>query len=321
MSTCVTGPFCQGTSSESEKGASVKELFLAILILFVPGNVAPVFSAPPVEKTIVYIECTTSDKTVLHGSGVVVSPQGHVLTALHIAPDNAVCRGSIGVADPQSLRNMVRQPISTGVDATLLRFSLPGAYDYAQFCPLEDWMVRKDIFVSGFPDNTGTGTPSFRRGVLATVLPDSSGFLESDAQTIRGMSGGPVFSKNFAGIIGIVAGARFDGSGAVSSYEILSAEFFAKLLGLTKSEIPCFHETREVTLPAEMQHWKAGDPPLNLGVRVDEGMCFLASIWGQFTNTSDTVVVSAREDGFYYLDGTSNASGLRGGAARCFWYD
>ncbi len=55
-------------------------------------------------------------------------------------------------------------------------------------------MVRHEIYASGFPGDTKTGVPSFRKGILSTVFPMNGGVLETDGQTVAGMSGGPVFA-------------------------------------------------------------------------------------------------------------------------------
>lgn len=292
-----------------------------LLALLAPSGSA---LADAIDDMIVFIECTAGG-TVSRGTGVVVSPDGHVLTARHVVPQGADCKGSLGVADSNVAARLVVQPTNLPVDAALLRFSRQQDYAYAPVCALEDWMVRKRIFVAGFPGQTQTGAPSYREGVLSTILPNSAGILETDGQTVAGMSGGPVFSPNFAGLVGIVIGAEFDSLGTVSYYGILPASGYAQALGLTPAETPCYRESREVDFwdPETgewMASWQAGDGPVELNVYVDEGVCFLQGVWGLFNDEDDDVWVGNR-DGQYILNGNNRSGGNHGATARCIWFE
>jgi hypothetical protein len=295
-------------------------LLLSLLLAAALFGPVGAMASAALDQTLVYVICTTPEEKTSRGTGVVVSDKGHVLTAAHVAPQGAECRGSIGVADDGAARKMVFHPTTTNVDARLLRFSAAGDYAFVPYCPLEDWMVRRRIFVAGFPGRTETGAASYREGVLSTVLPDSRGLLETDGQTIAGMSGGPVFSKNLAGLIGIVIGAEFDASGAVSYYGVLSAEFFADTFNLAESEVPCYRQSREVELPAAVATWRAGDDPMPLGIRSDEGVCYLAGVAGLFNDPADRIEVELR-DGEYFLVGDNRSGGNLGGQVRCVWYE
>lgn len=277
-----------------------------------------------VEDSIVFIECS-ADGTTSRGTGVVVSAQGHVLTAKHVVPDGARCAGSIGVADPNTAARLVVQPTGLPVDAALLRFS-DGRRDYAAvpYCEVEDWMIRRPIMVAGFPGDTETGAASYREGVLSTTLPNEDGLLETDGQTVEGMSGGPVFSRNLAGLVGIVAGAKFTATGTISYYGILPVSSYAPALGLEPSERACYNQAREVDFWDEEGNWTAvwrvGDGPVALDVGVDEGFCFLESVFGDFNHPEDEVWVTDH-DGVYEMDGRNLGGGAHGATARCIWYD
>ncbi len=283
--------------------------------------------AATVEDTIVYIECTTAVGTSWRGSGVIVSQQGHVLTARHVLglrPGDPIsgstrCAGSIGVADTGATRRMIIQPINVTVDAALLKFSDAGPYEFARVCRFESWMIRRKIFVAGFPGKTETGVPSFREGVLSTTTMNSNGVLETDGQTIDGMSGGPVFSSNLKGLVGIVLGAQFTPQGTINYFGILPFDPpFINQFQLTVSDTPCYHEEREVPA-ASLPTWGSGMAPVKLGVRVDEGVCFLGGVWGMFNDAQDQVVVDI-QDNEYVLKGVDPGGSL-GGSARCIWYN
>ncbi|TCP41875.1 S1 family peptidase [Rhodovulum marinum] len=278
-----------------------------------------------VEKTIVYVECTTPENKASRGSGVIVSAQGHVLTARHVAPFGSTCSGSIGVADPRNAQRLVLQPATAPVDAALLRFARQDDYDFMGYCGLEDWMVRKRIVVAGFPGETETGVPSYREGILSTVLANPSGVLETDGQSVAGMSGGPVFSRNLFGLVGIVSGAEFDISGEPNYYGIIPAASIARVFGLTEAERPCYREHREFDLRdpetgAWAAIWEAGDADNHLGVFEDEGFCFVQEIWGAWNHPEDYVAVTLQE-GEYVMEGKNFSGETHGASARCIAYE
>lgn len=57
-----------------------------------------------------------------------------------------------------------------------------------------------------------------------------------------------------------------------------------------------------------------------LGVRPEDGACFLATVIGQFNDRQDDVKVSV-ENGEYVLDGENHSGGQHGATARCIWYE
>lgn len=195
--------------------------------------------AQAIEDTIVYLECTLGDKTS-RGTGVIVSADGLVLTAKHVVPDGASCKGSIGVADSNNAARMVIRPTITPVDAALLQFSQNRTYAFAGYCELKKRMIREEILIAGFPGRTETGVPSYRQGILSTVFANTEGILETDAQSVAGMSGGPVYSKDLNGIVGIVIGAQFTPQGTPEYYGILPVETVANSFQLQESETPCY---------------------------------------------------------------------------------
>lgn len=307
---------------------SVSRFRLPSFLVGVMALLVGALPAAAIENTIVYIECTGEGGTVAsRGTGVVVSPQGHVLTAKHVVPSGTSCRGSIGTADSNITERLVLRPTNVPVDAALLQFARNQEYEFASYCKLEPWMVRRKIFVAGYPGETETGVPSYREGILSTVFPNADLIIETDGQTVAGMSGGPVYSRNLAGIVGLVIGAKFDAQG-VSYYGILPIADYAQIFNLTESEIPCYHQYREVLTqdlvdPVTNEPsgvWMAGDPERRLGVSEDYGYCFIGAIKGEWNDPGDEVSVEVK-DGEYVIRGENYGGGEHGAWARCIMYD
>jgi hypothetical protein len=299
------------------------------MIVGVATVLLSLFAAAPgkaqdIEDVIVAIECRDAAGNTSQGSGVVISADGRVLTARHVIYGdkdtplvNPVCRGSTRLREPSDYKTMTPRQIGLPIeiDAAMLQFSNLQNQPYAKYC--KSLQLRGGIFVAGFPKGQLTGVASFRQGVLSTVFPDSRNIVETDGQTISGMSGGPVFSKNLKGLVGLVIGAEFTNRG-VSYYGILPVNEFAAVLNLTPSEEACYHDSN-VVMDAGIE-WKSGEATKKLGVKPGDGVCFLSRVFGNFNDTEDSVAVRI-EDGEYVLTGNDNAGGGHGGVAQCYWND
>lgn len=205
-----------------------------LILIFLLSVSGPAVSGI-VDESIVYIECYDGENNVVsEGSGVIVSENGHVLTARHVfypkEKDAKQCRGSIGVADRNNTsRLIVPNRPDTGFDAAIAQFSKTDDFVPMRFCEFDDASIRTKIFVSGFPGGTKTGKPSFRSGIISTTYLDPKGIVETDGFSTAGMSGGPVVSEDGNQLIGIVAGALFDIVGEPIYYGITPVSEFANL--------------------------------------------------------------------------------------------
>jgi len=178
------------------------------------------------DETVVFIECSTDDGSLSKGSGVLVSGQGHVLTARHVVPEGSTCRASVGNNSLQ-LRGIqpsfAAQQMDEDFDAILLEFgtSEGESFEFAQVCPVTEALKGRDLIAKGFHANS-FGGPSSTDGILSSSQIDFGGMIETTAMTVNGKSGGPVFLKDTGIIVGIVAGAEFTPLGIVSTYRVLS---------------------------------------------------------------------------------------------------
>ena len=305
--------------------SSVK--LLVILLAFIGLSTAS--TAQSLDETIVYVECNEegSNKPPRRGSGVMVSADGKVLTAKHVVvgavkqdESRTICKGVIGNAFLSKQRMFVVQE-SSKFDAALLQYPVQGNQQlkFLKYCRLTARFRRQTIFATGFPMQTNTGVPSSRVGVLSTALPGPTGVIETDSSATTGMSGGMVTLGNTSSLIGIVAGAITDpATGLADFLGVLPAEKIATEFELVEDTEGCLRKERVTGEFGQAQQWRAGDPPLSLGVHKDQGFCFITSVWGVFNHADDSVSVTLDANGEFQLTGVNEGVGRHGAYARCF---
>jgi|GEM_PF-4501952 len=203
------------------------------------------------DALVVYIECTGQDGARSQGSGILVSADGHVLTARHVVPDGASCQASIGNNTRQKRgirKSFETRKIDGDFDAVLMEFGKDTgeAFPFAQVCSITDALKGKEIIAKGFHADS-FGAPSATDGILSNTNIDFSGMIETTAMTVNGKSGGPVFLKDTDKIVGIIAGAQFTAQGIVSSYKMLAIDAILGDLDMISAQPNC---TRMSTRPA-----------------------------------------------------------------------
>ena len=280
------------------------------------------------DLTLVHIECSEPGGKPRRGTGVVVSADGMVLTARHVLLGTSptenpatTCFGRLGQAlVPQS--QMTPQFVSARYDAAIMRYpGLTGAA-HLTFCPIGQEHKRAAVIAAGFPLRSATGQPSERMGILATVEPDPRGLVESDAATTSGMSGGRVTFADNGALVGIVAGVDPDpATGYPNAYAILAASRIAPefdQFGLATDPDLCAPKPRVVSFPAPADGpWVPADGDLRLGMKADEGVCYLVQVWGTFDAPTDSVAVILDDTQEYVLTGIDKSARDHGAEARC----
>jgi hypothetical protein len=218
-----------------------KSAFVPLLALTItaPANAQTTGGPAPIEKVVVYIECTSEkDGSKTQGTGVLVSENGQVLTAKHVVPPGFKCLGGIGTAATTPTRRLIRDIRQVAADAILLKFVRdPGEeFNFVRYRRITDNLKGHSITAHGFPKASQTGQVFQTEGVIATTIPDDRGMIGTSALQSSGMSGGPVFLKQDGSLIGIIAGADFDtATGSPASFGVLAAQEIANSLELTTS--------------------------------------------------------------------------------------
>lgn len=305
--------------------SSVPTVLGVTLCAFLSG----VAQADELDPTLVHIECSGPGGSARKGTGVVISPDGMVLTARHVVlgtspawTEEIRCTGSLGHA-LTAKNGMTFQSVSNMYDAALLKYPGLANAAHVQYCLVEPRHKRAEVIAAGFPLRSATGQPSERKGILATIEPDGKGLLESDAATTSGMSGGRVTLTESGGLIGIVSGVSPDpATGYPSAYAVLAASRLAPefgQFGLTSDASLCERRERVVSPMGNSDvPWVAGDAPVPLGLTSAEGFCYLARVWGDFGDVRDSVEVTLSDDGEYILTGSDSGNPSDHGAvAEC----
>lgn len=133
------------------------------------------------------------------GSGVVVSPEGLVLTNDHVIAGEDRHRLEVRFADGVSHRATLLGTDPVG-DIAVLRLAGSGPWPYVGFAPVEAFRPGITVFAVGNPFGLGDldSTPTLTRGVLSTariVREDYTDALQVDAPVNPGNSGGPSFDE------------------------------------------------------------------------------------------------------------------------------
>ena len=123
------------------------------------------------------------------GSGVIVSPEGLILTAAHVTA--AVDEELTVVLNDGTEHKAVSMGLVSDSDAAMMRILEPDVYPYVEINKQNDYRLGHWVFAvghsGGFDKERG---PVVR---LGRVVKDSETTLQSDCKVIGGDSGGPLF--------------------------------------------------------------------------------------------------------------------------------
>ena len=194
----------------------------------------------------VYLEChheTDATKPKSLGSGVLVSAEGHILTPRHVVPEGYVCLGAIeNKTNPKRalIRPAMDRALVDNIDGKLLQMvpNTGEVFEYAAYCKIGQEHLGTRIDTLGFHQTSVAG-PSITTGVLSTVVANDLGIVETDAMSVSGKSGGPIFISGTNNIIGIVAGASFTPLGLPAFYGALEAGAVASAFVIMQESEDC----------------------------------------------------------------------------------
>jgi S1-C subfamily serine protease len=186
-----------------------------------------------------------------HGSGVLVSESGLVLTAAHV-----VGRAKLVAVQLPGEEYAVPAKVlfvNTPDDYAFLQLA-SASRDAAELAAADERMkVRQEVFVVGYPLDSSRRDPQSSRGVVSGLMPN--GHLQLDVSVNRGNSGGPVLCAEERVCAIVVARADPD-QGAVGIAEAIPVKAFR-----AKFEEFAARKTGEVHTPRRSERSASPESP------------------------------------------------------------
>lgn len=162
------------------------------------------------------------------GSGVIVSPEGLILTAAHVA--TGVKKKVTVILEDGTRLKAETLGLVADKDAAMIRITEPGTYPFVELDRKEATKLGDWVFAlghsGGFDKDRGSVV---RLGRLVRIAPST---FQSDCMLIGGDSGGPLFDLN-GQLIGIHSRV---GQQLQVNMHVPMTEFIANWDGLTKGE-------------------------------------------------------------------------------------
>ncbi len=126
-----------------------------------------------------------------HGSGLVIAPDGIVLTANHVIEDAAL----LAVWVPGQDRALPAAVVYRDEARDLAFLAVSGSFeDYVELEPTVPLRVRQQVHAIGYPLDVRRTDPQSSRGIVAGESPD--GFIQLDMALNPGNSGGPLIDAD-----------------------------------------------------------------------------------------------------------------------------
>lgn len=137
-------------------------------------------------------------------TGVVVSAEGHILTASHAAMPNQVYQISFPDGNKHIAVGLGRigiQDKETDYDMAMIKIQKPGNWSFAKIAPSTQLKIDQPVISISYPGAFFKALPNVRYGRISD-LDLSDGFIVSSAKMEPGDSGGPLFDQ-YGRVVGI----------------------------------------------------------------------------------------------------------------------
>ena len=128
-------------------------------------------------------------------SGVVVSPEGHILTAAHVNTPGQIYMVNFPDGKSCIARGLGKIEFSdapTMPDVAMMRILTPGTWPYAEMGWSSAVKINEPVISIAYPESLNQPLPLVRFGSINSVL-NQYGFLQSTCMMEPGDSGGPLF--------------------------------------------------------------------------------------------------------------------------------
>ena len=188
-------------------------------------------------------------------SGVVVSAEGHILTASHAAMPDQVYMVSFPDGSKRVAVGLGRiglQDKTTDYDMAMVKILKPGKWSFAKMAPSRELKLNQPVISISYPGAFFKQTPNVRFGRISDV-DLSDGFIESSAKMEPGDSGGPLFD-----VLGRVVGVHsWIKENEVYNYDVPTDHFlkYWTALNIAKDykEFPAMDHLPALAAPISME--------------------------------------------------------------------
>lgn len=164
---------------------------------------------------------------ISHGTGMLISRQGLVLTNRHVVDDALFYAVKIEGRDQAYPAELVRVSRSADLAFLLLNFPEAGSYHVGLDHTVLEMDRGEELVVLGYPKDAAATEAALTRGVVSRYVTqdDGSRLLQTSASINEGNSGGPAFSADgrFAGVV-VAKYRESEGMGLVIPADKVAAE-------------------------------------------------------------------------------------------------
>ncbi|EDM36505.1 probable serine protease DO-like protein [Pedobacter sp. BAL39] len=188
-------------------------------------------------------------------TGVVVSAEGHILTASHAAMPNQVYQISFPDGNKHIAVGVGRigiQDKNTDYDMAMVKILKPGSWPFAEMAASTELQLNQPVVSISYPGAFFKRTPNVRFGRISDIdLTD--GFIESSAKMEPGDSGGPLFD-----VLGRVVGVHsWIKEAEDQNYDVPADHFLKYWTALNQAKdytvFPAADEVPAVAFPISME--------------------------------------------------------------------
>ncbi len=195
-------------------------------------------------QAVIYLRVKTTSGEEASGTGFIVTPSGHFLTAYHVVENAMQVRGSFE-AEPDRFMEAEVLGWDQDADLAVLRLSDEGAHPYVLLAGRGyEPSLGEEVGVLGYPLGEELGREiTFTRGTVNSLRRgEGLQLIQIDAVATHGSSGAPVFRTKDWRVLGILHGGVKQEIASELNFAISVQEVYRRFS--TEERPAYFYETR-----------------------------------------------------------------------------
>jgi S1-C subfamily serine protease len=159
-------------------------------------------------KCVLYLKVRTSSGEEGSGTGFLVTPEGHLITAYHVVEDATQILASFEI-EPEKFIQAQLLGWDKEADLAVLQLSEQNVYPYVLLAEQgHKPSLGEEVGVLGYPMGEELGREiSYTKGTVSSLREiEGMQLIQTDAVATHGSSGAPVFRLNDWKVVGVVIG-------------------------------------------------------------------------------------------------------------------